>query len=226
MNGQSEKRLETQFMSSIFLDALGKNRLYPLTDRQLSGLSHAEQVSQLAENGVTLVQLREKTLSPLEFFAEAKAALHIARESGMKIIINDRVDIALALKADGVHIGQEDLPPEAARCLLGADVIIGFSTHNPEQARLAAKLPVDYIAIGPIFATDTKRASHPPVGLPGLRLVRDAVGQIPLVAIGGITSLNCQDVLNAGADAVAIIKDLWFPPGLVAAQIKRLAPCQ
>jgi thiamine-phosphate pyrophosphorylase len=213
-------------MSSIFLDGLGKNRLYPLTDRQLSGLSHAEQVSQLAENGVTLVQLREKTLSPLEFFAEAKAALHIARESGMKIIINDRVDIALALKADGVHIGQEDLPPEAARRLLGADVIIGFSTHNPEQARLAAKLPVDYIAIGPIFATDTKRASHPPVGLPGLRLVRDAVGQIPLVAIGGITSLNCQEVLNEGADAVAIIKDLWFPPGQVAAQIRRLAPCQ
>jgi thiamine-phosphate pyrophosphorylase len=224
MNGQSEKRLETQFMSSIFLDGLGKSRLYPLTDRELSGLSHAEQVSQLGENGVTLVQLREKTLSPLEFFTEAKAALHIAHEYGMKIIINDRVDIAMALKADGVHLGQEDLPPEAARHLLGADVIIGFSTHNPEQARRAAKLGVDYIAIGPIFATETKQASHTPVGLLGLPLVREAVGETPLVAIGGITSLNCQEVLDAGADAVAIIKDLWCPPGHVAAQIRRLAP--
>jgi thiamine-phosphate pyrophosphorylase len=210
-------------MSSIFLDGLGKNRLYPLTDRQLSGLSHAEQVSQLGENGVTLVQLREKTLSPLEFFTEAKAALQIAHEYGVKIIINDRVDIAMALKADGVHLGQEDLPPEAARRILGADVIIGFSTHNPEQARGAAKMPVDYIAIGPIFATNTKQTSHPPVGLQGLRLVRDELGQTPLVAIGGITSLNYQEVLDAGADAVALIRDLWFPPGHVAAQIGRLA---
>lgn len=208
-------------MSSIFLDALGKTRLYPITDRQLSGLSHAEQVSQLAANGVTLVQLREKTFSPLEFFTEAKAAADIAHKSGQKIVINDRVDIALALKADGVHLGQEDLPPEAARRLLGADVIIGFSTHSPAQARLAAKLPVDYIAIGPIFATDTKPTSNPSIGLSGLRLVRDALGEIPLVAIGGITSQNCQDVLDAGADAVAIIKDLWFPPGHLAARIRR-----
>lgn len=209
-------------MSSIFLDAVGKTRLYPLTDRQLSGLSHAEQVSQLSENGVTLVQLREKTLSPLEFFREATAALHIAREHGTKIIINDRVDIAMALKADGVHLGQEDLSPVVARRLLGADAIIGFSTHTPEQARLAAKLPVDYVAIGPIFATNTKQASDPPVGLRALQLVRDALGRTPLVAIGGITSLNCQDVLDAGADAVAIIKDLWSPPGRVAVRIRRL----
>lgn len=209
-------------MSSIFLDALGKTRLYPLTDRRLSGLSHADQISQLGENRVTLVQLREKILSPLEFFEEATAALHIAREYGMKIIINDRVDIALALKADGVHLGQEDLPPVAARRLLGADAIIGFSTHNPEQACLAAKLPVDYVAIGPIFATNTKQASDPPVGLRGLQLVRDALGKMPLVAIGGITSLNCQDVLGAGADAVAVIKDLWSTTGHVAGQIRRL----
>ncbi len=200
-------------MSSIFLDALAKTRLYPITDRALSGLSHAEQVSQLSENGATLVQLREKTLSSLEFFREAAEALNLAHERGMKIIINDRVDIALALKADGVHLGQEDLPPQAARRLLGAAAIIGFSTHNLEQARLAAKLPVDYLAIGPIFATSTKQTSDSPVGIRGLQLVRHAVGRIPLVAIGGITSLNGQDVLDAGADAVAVISEIWSTPG-------------
>ena len=208
-------------MSSIFLDALAKTRLYPVTDRPLSGLSHAEQVLQLSENGVTLVQLREKTLSPLEFLGEAAAALHIAHERGMKIIINDRVDITLALKADGVHLGQEDLPPEAARRLLGAEAIIGFSIHNLEQARLAAKLPVDYVAIGPIFATNTKQTSDPAVGLRGLQLVRHALGRIPLVAIGGITSLNGPDVLDAGADAVAVISELWTIPGHVS-RVKRL----
>ncbi len=208
-------------MSSLFLDALVKTRLYPVTDRPLSGLSHAEQVSQLSKNGVTLVQLREKTLSPLEFLREAAAALQVAHESGMKIIINDRVDIALALKADGVHLGQEDLPPEAARRLLGAEAIIGFSTHNLEQARLAAKLPVDYVAIGPIFATNTKQISDPPVGLRGLQLVRHTLGRTPLVAIGGITSQNAQDVLDAGADAVAVISELWTIPGHVS-RVKRL----
>ena len=176
-------RLRTS--SANFLSALGGTRLYPLTDRRLSGLSHAEQVSQLSEGGATLVQLREKILSPFEFYTEAEAALRVARERGVKIIINDRVDIALALKADGVHLGQDDLPPEAARRILGPDAIIGFSTHDPEQARLAAQMPVDYIAIGPIFATATKEASDPPVGLEGLRIVRQTVGTIPLVAIGG-----------------------------------------
>jgi thiamine-phosphate pyrophosphorylase len=203
-------------MSSIFIDALAKTRLYPVTDRQLSGLSHAEQVFQLSENGVTLVQLREKTLSPLEFFREAAAALQIAHERGMKIIINDRVDMALALKADGVHLGQEDLPPEAARRLLGAEAIIGFSTHNLEQARLAAKSPVDYVAIGPIFATSTKQTSDPPVGLRQLQLVRQALGGTPLIAIGGITARNAEDVLAAGADGVAVISDLWTSSGHVS----------
>jgi thiamine-phosphate pyrophosphorylase len=200
-------------MSSIFLDALARTRLYPVTDRPLSGLTHTEQVIQLSENGVTLVQLREKTLPPLEFFRDASAALQKAHERGIKIIINDRVDIALALKADGVHLGQEDLPPQAARRLLGAAAIIGFSTHNLEQARLAAKLPVDYVAIGPIFATNTKQTSDPPLGIRGLQLVHHVLGKTPLVAIGGITSLNVQDVLDAGADAVAVISDLWSTPG-------------
>ncbi len=196
-------------MSSNFVNALAGGRLYPLTDRSLSQLSHAEQVTRLADQGATLIQLREKLLSPFEFYNETAAAMRVARDRNVKIIINDRVDIALALKADGVHLGQDDLPPEAARRLLGPRAIIGFSTHNPEQARLAANLPIDYIAIGPLFATSTKVASEPLVGLTGLRPVRLVVGQIPLVAIGGITSGNSKDVIAAGADAVAVISDLW-----------------
>ena len=196
-------------MSSNFLNALAGTRLYPLTDRALSGLSHAEQVLRLSKAGAKVVQLREKVLSPRDFYLEAEAALLVARARGIKVIINDRVDIAVALRADGVHLGQDDMPPEAARRLLGPDVIIGFSTHNLEQARHAAKLPVDYIALGPIFATSTKQSSNPPVGLSGLRDAREAIGAIPLVAIGGITFDNRDDVLGAGADATAIIRDIW-----------------
>lgn len=198
-------------MSSIFLDALASSRLYPLTDRRLSSLSHADQVSRLSEAGATLVQLREKTLTSLAFYREAAAALVVARERGVRIIINDRVDIAAALQADGVHLGQDDLPPAAARRLLGPQAIIGFSTHSLGQAQFAATMPVDYIAIGPIFETSTKDTPDPPIGLQGLSLVRQVLGQIPLVAIGGITARNRQEVLDAGADAVAVIRDIWSP---------------
>ena len=131
-------------------------KLYPITDRRLSGLSHAEQVARLCEGGARLVQLREKHLSPREFYREAEDALRVARGRGAKLIINDRADIALALGADGVHLGQDDMPPEAARALLGEGAIIGFSTHGLEQSVAAARLPVDYVAIGPVFATSSK----------------------------------------------------------------------
>lgn len=196
-------------MSSTFRAALAGTRLYPVTDRHLSQLSHAEQVPHLARKGVRIVQLREKLLSASEFHTEAVAALRVARDLGIKIIINDRVDIALALEADGVHLGQDDLPPEAARKILGPDAIIGFSTHNLEQARLAMDMPVDYIAIGPIFATLTKPDSENPLGLGELSRIRQVVAEIPLVAIGGITADNSQAVIDAGADALAMISDLW-----------------
>lgn len=207
---------------SSFLNALAGTRLYPITDKCLSGLSHAEQVSHLSQGGVFLVQLREKFLSPLEFYREAVAALRVARNRGVKVIINDRVDIALALKADGVHLGQDDLPPEAARRLLGPEFIIGFSTHNLEQARLAAQMPVDYIALGPIFATSTKQACEAPTGLAGLQSARQVMGGIPLVAIGGITAETSQDVIDAGADAIAVISGLWSSPGQLAVQTGHL----
>lgn len=180
-------------------------RLYPITDRSLSGLSHAGQVARLCEGGARLVQLREKHLSPREFYREAEEALRVARSFGAKLIINDRADVALALAADGVHLGQEDLPPEAARSLLGEGVVIGFSTHGVAQAAEAAGLPVDYVAIGPVFATSSKERPDPVVGLEGVRRAREAVGSVPLVAIGGITAESAPEVLEAGADSVALI---------------------
>ncbi|HEV7745715.1 MAG TPA: thiamine phosphate synthase [Pyrinomonadaceae bacterium] len=196
-------------MRSSFLQALAGTRLYPITDRHLSGVSHVEQVGLLIDGGATLIQLREKTDPPLQFFAQAEQALDVARARNAKIIINDRVDIALALGADGVHLGQEDLAPDAARRILGDDAIIGFSTHNLEQARLAAQMPVDYVAIGPIFSTSTKQSQNLSVGLDELARVRDALGAISIVAIGGITSENIEATLKAGADAASVIADIW-----------------
>jgi len=183
-------------------------RVYPLTDVQLSGLSHAEQVHLLSLGGATLIQLREKRLSPLEFYKQAKAAMETAARSGVQLIVNDRVDLALAVRAHGVHLGQDDMPPEAARRLLGPRAIVGYSTHNVEQALAAVAQPIDYIAIGPIFETATKSDTSPVLGLEGLRAVRDAIGDFPLVAIGGITHANAREVLEAGADSVAVISAL------------------
>jgi thiamine-phosphate pyrophosphorylase len=165
-------------------------------------------VSLLVDGGATFIQLREKNLSAIDFYNEAKAALDVARQRGVTLIINDRADIARALSANGVHLGQDDLPPEAARKLLGPNAIIGYSTHNVTQAIAGAAFPVDYIAIGPIFETGTKANPDPVVGLEGLRAVRKAIGDIPLVAVGGITETNAAAVIDAGADSVAVISAL------------------
>ena len=180
-------------------------KLYPITDRRISGLSHAGQVARLCEGGARLVQLREKHLSPREFYAEALEALRVAREFGARLIVNDRADVALAAGADGVHLGQDDLPPEAARALLGEGALIGFSTHGVGQAIEGARPAVDYVAIGPVFATSSKERPDPVVGLEGVRRVREAVGRFPVVAIGGITPESARPVLEAGADSVAVI---------------------
>ena len=179
-------------------------RVYAITDVQLSGLSHAEQVRLLSLGGASLIQLREKRMPALDFFEQAKAA----QQHGVQLIINDRVDIALATGAAGVHLGQDDLPPDAARTLLGPRAIIGYSTHNVDQAISAIKLPIDYLAIGPIFSTSTKTDTAPVLGLEGLRAVRQAIGEFPLVAIGGITEANAREVIDAGADSVAVISAL------------------
>ena len=149
----------------------------------------------------------------LEFYEQARAA----QQAGVQLIINDRVDIALAAGASGVHLGQEDLSPEAARGLLGPQAIIGYSTHNVDQAISATKLPIDYVAIGPIFGTTTKSDTAPVLGLEGLRAVREAIGEFPLVAIGGITLSNARAVIDAGADSVAVISALLSTPDITAA---------
>jgi thiamine-phosphate pyrophosphorylase len=187
-------------------------KLYPITDRLLSGLSHAVQVARLCEGGATLVQLREKHLAPREFYREALEALRVARSFGARLVINDRADIALAVGADGVHLGQDDMPPGATRALLGGGKIVGFSTHGVGQAVEAAGLAVDYVAIGPVFATSSKERPDPVVGLEGVRRVRAAVGGAPLVAIGGVTAETAPAVLEAGADSVAVIGALVAAP--------------
>jgi len=201
-------------------------RVYPITDTQISGLSHAEQVALLADGGATVVQLRDKHASAKEFYEEAKAALAVARARDVQLIINDRADIALALGADGVHLGQDDLPPAAARRLLGQDFVIGFSTHNLKQAIEASTWPVDYLAIGPIFPTSTKQNPDPVVGLDGLRVVREAIGERPLVGIGGITRPEVRAVIDAGADSVALIRNLLSSPeGISEALRQTLFAC-
>ncbi|HKQ52796.1 MAG TPA: thiamine phosphate synthase, partial [Pyrinomonadaceae bacterium] len=159
-------------------------RLYPITDVYLSGLSHAEQVERLAEGGAAFVQLREKKASPRDFYTAALEAVKVARRLGVQVIINDRVDIAIAVGADGVHLGQDDLPPEQARALMGASRVVGFSTHNLKQALGASSAPVDYVAIGPAFQTSTKEKPDPVVGLDAIAEIKRSISK-PLVAIGG-----------------------------------------
>lgn len=201
-------------------------RVYPITDTHLSGLSHAQQVARLVEGGASLIQLRDKHAAPREFYREAAAALRVARAYNARLIINDRVDIALALGADGVHLGQADLPVKAARSLLGHHAIIGFSTHSAEQAQLATSLPVDYIAFGPVFATTTKQNPEPVAGLAELREVSEAWGRIarpmPLVAIGGIAVSNLRQAIDAGADSLAVIAALLADPMKIVENTKEM----
>jgi len=183
-------------------------KLYPITDTRLSRLSHAQQVERFAAGGATLIQLREKTASPRRFYEDALEAMHVAKSLSVQIIINDRVDIAIAVDADGVHLGQDDLPPEKARVLLGENRIIGYSTHDVKQAVAADSMPLDYVAIGPVFQTSTKENPDHVVGLEALRLIKSQITK-PLIAIGGITFEEAPSVLQAGADSLAVISDLF-----------------
>jgi thiamine-phosphate pyrophosphorylase len=197
-------------------------KLYAITDVQLSGLPHAEQVARMATGGARLIQLRDKHSTPRAFHRDAAEALKVAHDLGAKIIINDRVDIALALAADGIHLGQEDMPPSAARRLLGPTAIIGLSTHNVQQALEALNEPVDYIALGPIFSTRSKEKPDPVVGLEGLQKVRAQISDKPLVAIGGIGPTNFRNVLQSGADSVAMIGALLENHSEISERVKRL----
>lgn len=168
----------------------------------------------LIDAGARILQLRLKDATARDFFAAARAIVPLARAAGAKLIINDRVDIAMLSEADGVHIGQQDLPLEAARRLLGPHRIIGVSTHSVEQARTAEAGGADYIGFGAMYSGGLKDVKNAQ-GLARLQEVRRAV-QLPIVAIGGITEATMPAVIGAGADAAAIITDIVRAPDLRA----------
>jgi thiamine-phosphate pyrophosphorylase len=161
--------------------------------------------------GVRLIQVRHKQASSRELFAASRTLAELVRGAKGIFLVNDRADVARVVDADGVHVGQEDLPVELARRVLPLGKCVGCSTHNLPQVREAEGTSADYIAFGPIFPTRSKEQPDPVVGLEGLRAARRATRK-PLVAIGGITRANARDVIAAGADSVAVIADLLDAP--------------
>ena len=168
----------------------------------------------LLNAGARIIQVRNKRGSVRELLEQVERILSFAPQ-GAEIIVNDRVDVALIAGAGGVHLGQDDVPPVEARRILGLDRIIGFSTHNLKQAMQAERLPVDYVAVGPIFLTATKEKPDAVVGLENLSAICQAIHK-PVVAIGGIKLENAEDVLKAGATSVAVISDVLSAPDVAS----------
>src|SRR5262245_56350774 len=181
--------------------------LYAILDpEQTKGRSWETVLCELLAGGVAILQLRVKSMPGSDFLALAQRARAETRTHGCKLIVNDRIDIALACEADGVHLGQDDLPLSVGRKLL-ASKLVGVSTHDINQARDAERNGADYIGFGPMFGTTTKATGYSARGIEMLRQIRDAV-RVPIVAIGGITETNVSEVWRAGADSAAIISDL------------------
>ncbi|VFQ44939.1 thiamine phosphate synthase [Desulfoluna butyratoxydans] len=179
--------------------------LYLVTDRSLSrGRSTLEVVRSAVSGGVTCVQLREKEASTRTFIEEARAIKVLLDDKGIPLIINDRVDVALAVGAAGVHLGQSDMHIRDARRLLPPEALIGISAESLEDALAAERGGADYIGVSPVFATPTKTDTALPLGLDGVRKIRSAVG-IPVVGIGGIGLANAAEVMMAGADGIAVV---------------------
>ena len=218
-------------------------RLYVIADvgvLRARGLGLLEFAESLRDADVELVQLRDKEGSPQEILASAGTLREAFAGSNCRLIMNDRVDLAALAEFDGVHVGQEDLSPEDAKAVVlrtmptittmepsrrwGTEFAVGVSTHNDAQVLEAETSAADYVAIGPVFATGTKADAEPVVGLEGVRRAR-ALTAKPLVAIGGITRENCRNVIEAGADSVAVISALLVPdetPGNVARDFLRI----
>jgi thiamine-phosphate pyrophosphorylase len=198
--------------------------LYLVTDQASThGRPLLDVVAAAVKGGVTCVQLREKQLNSRDFLAQAMALKALLSPLDIALVINDRIDIALACGAQGVHLGQSDLPVEVARRLLPPEVFIGWSVETMDDVAHAADLPVDYIGVSPIFATPTKTDTAAPWGLTGLHQVR-AKSDLPLVAIGGINLSNARDVLDAGADGLAVVSALCgaASPTLAAQSFKNI----
>jgi thiamine-phosphate pyrophosphorylase len=201
--------------------------LYPILDASLlpsAGSKREERlrsvVEELLSSGVTLLQYRNKQDSEAGVLADARVLRAVGPPGRCVLILNDYPGLAAQADFDGVHVGQEDMPPEEARAIIGPERILGLSTHNPEQLAAADLTSADYLAIGPVFATSSKENPDPVVGLNGVRRAR-ALTIKPLVAIGGITLENCAAVRDAGADSVAVISSLFAdpsgrPPGKIA----------
>ena len=199
-------------------------KLYLVTDRDLSlGRSLEEVVSEAVAGGVTMVQLREKDAATGEFIELAGRLMKILTPLGIPLIINDRVDVALAVDADGVHIGQSDMPYETARRLLGPDKIIGLSVENMDDLLKANSLDVDYVGISPVYGTPTKTDTAEPFGLEGLRKAVN-MSNHPTVAIGGMNAGTIADVMAAGTDGVAVVSAICSAENIreAAAQLKTI----
>lgn len=199
-------------------------RLYLVTDQRSAGSrTVADVVAAAVQGGVTCVQLREKQLNTHDFVAQAMAMKALLQPHGIPLVINDRIDVALACGAQGVHLGQSDMPVDQARRLLPSAVFIGWSVETMEDVARSASLPVDYLGVSPIHATPTKTDTQAPWGLDGLRRVRSATA-LPLVAIGGIHADNARAVLSAGADGLALVSAICAAddPRAAAAALRKL----
>lgn len=200
-------------------------RVYLVTDSALSqGRPLTEVVKAAVEGGVSCVQLREKTMSTRDFLDLALAVKQVLHPYNVPLIINDRIDVALACGAEGVHLGQSDLPVAHARQLLPAHVFIGWSVENMRDVERALHVPVDYLGVSPVFATPTKTDTQAPWGLDGLRRIRPMTS-LPLVAIGGIHAGNALPVLQAGAEGLAVVSAICSAdaPLQAAAQLKAIS---
>ncbi len=198
--------------------------LYLVTDRTLSrGRSSEEIVGAAVRGGVTCVQLREKHCSTRDFIREARSLQPLLQHHKIPLIINDRLDVALAIGADGVHLGQSDMHIGDARRLVGEKMIIGISAENLNDAIVAEQEGADYIGISPVFETDTKVDTAAPLGLEGIRWIRRAVN-LPLVGIGGINAGNVREIICAGADGVAVVSAIVSAdcPQTAASELKNL----
>ena len=197
-------------------------RLYAILDPSCftSGQDFFSAAQQWCDAGVSLLQYRNKSEDARKMLEQAR---ELRRRLGqtVRLILDDRADLAVASGFDGVHVGQDDLSPDAARKVIGNNLWLGVSTHNPEQLKEADQSSADYLAIGPVFLTASKKKPDPVVGLEGVRRARQHTRK-PLVAIGGITRLNCRAVIEAGADSVAVISDLVPEPRKSAEEFLRI----
>lgn len=191
--------------------------LYVILDAEASrGRSLVEALTQAASGGARLFQYRDKTSSALEMYRQAVRLRRAAADAGAIFLVNDRCDVALAVDADGVHLGQQDLPLSYARSMLGSGKIIGVSTHGAAQVKEATEGGADYLGFGPIFPTSTKPHHEPVVGIEGLRQIRPLT-RLPVFAIGGLTLDTVQAVVGAGANGVAVVSAIFDSADIAAA---------